>query len=92
MDDKGKVKMNALDFLKFELKRIYIKSLQKWDENILFSQKWNENLEKLGIARETLRKILPSSIKKQSVSIFPPGLLIVYMRWILLRKNGLLIF
>jgi FkbM family methyltransferase len=64
MDDKGKVKMNALDFLKFELKRIYIKSLQKWDENILFSQKWNENLEKLGIARETLRKILPSSIKK----------------------------
>jgi len=62
--------MKAIEFLKQELEKIYANVCEYEKKEILFYQKWNENLEKLGIVREILRKVLPLQIKQVIYSYF----------------------
>jgi len=57
--------MKSINFLKNELERIYTKVREREKKEALFHQKWNKNLEKLGIVREILRKVLPLQIKQE---------------------------
>jgi FkbM family methyltransferase len=62
--------MKAIDFLKEALEKIYANVCEGAKKEILLYQKWNENLEKLGIVREVLRKVLPLQIKQAIYSYF----------------------
>jgi FkbM family methyltransferase len=62
--------MKAIEFLKQELEKIYANVCEYEKKEILFYQKWNENLEKLGRVREVLRKVLPLQIKQVIYSYF----------------------
>jgi FkbM family methyltransferase len=62
--------MKAIEFLKKELEKIYVNVCEYEKKEILFYQKWNENLEKLGRVREVLRKVLPLQIKQAIYSYF----------------------
>jgi FkbM family methyltransferase len=62
--------MKAIEFLKEELEKIYANVCEYEKKETLFYQKWNENLEKLGIVREILRKALPPQIKQAICSYF----------------------
>jgi len=62
--------MRAIDFLKNELERIYVRVCEDELKDFLFYQKWDENLKKLGVVREILKKVLPLKIKHSIYSYF----------------------
>jgi FkbM family methyltransferase len=62
--------MESIVFLKKELERILNYCCEKEKSDFLFFQKYNRNLDKLGIIREILRKIVPLKIKEELYSYF----------------------
>jgi len=62
--------MKSIVFLQNELEKILNYCYEKEKEDFLFFQKYNENLNKLGIIRKILRKIVPLKIKHSIYSYF----------------------